>query len=115
MTAVALILLLFAGVCNGLMDAIAHHDVFKGHPFWGAGAWINKYKDGDPKKGPKFLGSTTFMVSLTDGWHLLKEIMVSDICMSIAILYGQGSDLVLLFISFRILFGIGFYCSYIRK
>ena len=35
-------------------------------------SWMNKWKDGCPKFGPRFLGSTTVFVFLTDGWHLMK-------------------------------------------
>lgn len=30
----------------------------------------NKWKDGDPRKGEKFFGSSRWFVSLTDAWHL---------------------------------------------
>jgi len=35
-------------------------------------SWMNKWRDGCPKFGPRFLGSTTVFVFLTDGWHLMK-------------------------------------------
>jgi hypothetical protein len=33
-------------------------------------SWNNKYKNGDPKQGPAFWGSTTVFVAFTDLWHL---------------------------------------------
>ena len=33
-------------------------------------SWKNKYKEDE--KTPKFFGSTTFFVFLTDAWHLFK-------------------------------------------
>lgn len=30
----------------------------------------NKWKDGDPRKGEKFFGSSRWFVSLTDAWHV---------------------------------------------
>jgi len=35
-------------------------------------SWVNKYKNGDPNQGPKYLGSTTFLVWTTDGYHLAR-------------------------------------------
>ena len=45
------------------------------------GSWKNKYKDNDPTKGPKFFGSTTFLVFTTDAWHFFQMIMLS--CLSL--------------------------------
>lgn len=35
-------------------------------------SWVNKYKNGDPNQGPKYLGSTTFLVWTTDGYHFTR-------------------------------------------
>jgi len=35
-------------------------------------SWKNKYKNGNPDEGPAFFGSTTFMVGITDGYHLMR-------------------------------------------
>lgn len=35
-------------------------------------SWKNKWKNGKKELGEAFLGSSTFFVWLTDGWHLLK-------------------------------------------
>jgi len=72
---ISLILILIAGIANGLMDAINFHDVLDGKKFWDIDtSWLRKYKDNDPSKGSKFWLSTTALVFLTDGWHLLKTI-----------------------------------------
>lgn len=43
--------------------------------FWDpAQSWMNKYKNGDPAQGAKFLGSTTYLVFMTDGYHLTRFI-----------------------------------------
>jgi len=46
-------------------------------------SWRNKYKNGDPLQGPKFIGSRTFLVWVTDLWHLSKTSML--LCFSFAI------------------------------
>ena len=74
---IALILIFISGCFEGFMDVLQfHYPKFeKKHKkadrlFWDAEiSWANKY---DENFKPKFFGSTTFFVSLTDGWHLFK-------------------------------------------
>ena len=41
--------------------------------FWSKeDSWRRKWKNGNPREGEAFWGSSTFLVWLTDGWHLLK-------------------------------------------
>jgi hypothetical protein len=48
---------------------------FIGHKYWdNRMAWRNKWANGNPLNGPRFLGSNTFLVYLMDGWHLAKAI-----------------------------------------
>lgn len=35
-------------------------------------SWRNKYKNGDPRQGPRFPLSTTVFVWTTDGYHLMR-------------------------------------------
>lgn len=72
------ILLFISAVAKSIMDKISFHystSIFpkltKAENFWNPQfSWRNKYKNGDPKQGEKFLGSSTIFVSLLDGWHL---------------------------------------------
>ena len=79
-----LLLVLLAGLSNGVMDTLQFHyskSIFrKDSLFWNpAMSWKNKYKTsgGELLKPltPKFPGSTTFLVWTTDGWHLFQMIM----------------------------------------
>jgi len=71
-------LLFISAVAKSIMDKISFHystSIFpkltKAENFWNPQfSWRNKYKNGDPKQGEKFLGSSTIFVSLLDGWHL---------------------------------------------
>jgi len=116
---ILLILILCAGFCEGLMDALQfHYDIsfFKNDLFWNPeNSWKNKYKDGDHLKGPKFLFSTTLFVSLTDGWHLMKLFRNILIFISLPLL-GFLSSSILIFLVYaiisRIIYGVGFYLSY---
>lgn len=75
-----LLLLFFAGMANGLMDALHFHEAWKYFDnalFWNPNtSWVNKWSIGEggvPIVGKeRFWGSSTVFVSLTDGWHLTK-------------------------------------------
>lgn len=77
---IGLVVILFAlfGVFEGAMDVLQfkiNESIFRdcNQQFWNPKfSWMNKWKDGCPKFGPKFPGSTTVFVFLTDGWHLMK-------------------------------------------
>lgn len=72
-----------AGAAKGAMDTLQFHfsaSIFArmNWDFWKPDlSWRNKYKDRDPAKGPRFPGSTTVFVSLTDGWHLMQMIYLA--------------------------------------
>ena len=67
-------------------------------------SWVRKYKRdafGSPvvlgydkrdaiRLKPRFFGSTTFFVALTDGWHKAK--LAKWVCISAAILVAAGAD-----------------------
>jgi hypothetical protein len=64
-------------ICDMLSD---HYSIsiFKNFSvfFWDKNfSWRNKYKDETPYQ-EKFFGSTTFLVWLTDGWHLFDFIRI---------------------------------------
>ncbi len=105
---------IIAGIANGLMDSIAHYDRFKGNSFWGKEAWQNKYKNGDSAQGARFFGSTTFLVWTTDGWHLMKEVMISSLCLAFSYSRHWISPLIV-YLIVRLLFGIGFCITYVKK
>lgn len=111
-----IICLWIAAICNGMMDSIAHHDVMKGNKFWGLDAWRNKYKNRDPLQGPKFWGSTTILVCTTDGWHLLKEGMITAICWGIATVLMDVSTMpfVVSWLILRLVYYVGFSISYFK-
>jgi hypothetical protein len=55
--------------CNGFKSVFPNAN----DQFWNAAvSWTNKYKNGCPLEGPKFTGSTTYLVSLTDAYHALR-------------------------------------------
>ena len=78
MIVVSLIFFMLAGIAEGIMDTLQfrfYKSVFKSQDqmFWNPDlSWQNKWKQGDPKFGPKFFGASTFLVFTTDAWHLFK-------------------------------------------
>ncbi len=113
-----------AGFAEGTMDAISfHYDKFqKVHPnaspqFWDPSlSWKNKWYNGNPNEGEKFLGSSTFLVWTTDGWHALKAVnRLTTIGGSIVITIGEkkkwtyyAKELLISYAANR----AGFYTSY---
>ena len=69
-------LFIIAAVSHGFADALAHGLRWEFPPthFLGKESWRRKYKNLDPSDGPAFIGSTTFLVFVTDGWHLSKAV-----------------------------------------
>lgn len=63
------ILVLFAGMCEGLGDKLAFHNT-SNNSFYGQNSWKNKYKNHDPAQGETFIGK--YFVFLTDGFHMAK-------------------------------------------
>lgn len=80
MVVLAFILLILSGVSKAVMDKTNFHyhvSIFNSwNPlFWNPElSWRNKYKKGLKGEGPKFFGSTTFLVWTTDAWHLFSFI-----------------------------------------
>lgn len=69
-----------SGVSDGTAETIKWHyskfnNVFpnSNKNYWNPEySWVNKYKDNDYTKGPKYFGSTTFLVWTTDGYHMTR-------------------------------------------
>jgi|2_EtaG_2_1085320.scaffolds.fasta_scaffold02313_2 hypothetical protein len=110
-----------AGLAEAIMDTVQFHygkSIFsKFDPyFWDPSiSWKNKYKDGKPEAGPRFQGSTTFFVGLTDGWHLAKLCRNLFLFIGIFFLAYTYCDLwsvVLHVILCRLIYGIGFTVFY---
>lgn len=127
---IGVILVLMAGMANGLMDDIQFHyseSVVSqwDEQFWNPEiSWKNKYAIDDhgalirPLKA-RFFGSTTFLVSITDGWHLLKFIFLLCLHLLIAILlinqrwtWKTVIKVIIAWLVIYIIQTIGFYFTY---
>lgn len=116
---IGIILVSIAGMSKAIMDNLQFHfnrsifkDVLKyNRKFWDPSvSWENKYKEGSMTE-PKFLGSTSYFVFMTDAWHLFQMIMFLCMFIGIAITsYYSGSFIfmVLKVAILRAFFGLTF-------
>ena len=74
-----IILLIISACANGVMDYLQFH-YYKNNTFWNPKlSWVNKYKNNDKKQGDRFPFSTTILVFLSDGWHLMQFCFLSTL------------------------------------
>lgn len=80
MTLLVVFLIFLSAISEAIMDKLSHsfhESIFKdlNDDWWDPTfSWRNKYKHRSPYLGPAFFGSTTFLVFLTDAWHLFKSL-----------------------------------------
>lgn len=83
---IAFIAVFFIAILQAAENVIQYHHkqsiFWRGDEFsfWGRNSWVRKWKYGNPELGRKFFGSTTFLVWLTDGWHLIKFLYLLLLC-----------------------------------
>ena len=80
-----------SGASDGVNQNLAHWRWGKGERFWDVKtSWKNKYKDWDAgDKSAAFPGSKTWLVFLTDGFHLTRTIDRTATLFSIGIAAGE--------------------------
>lgn len=98
---------IISGACVAVCDTLQFHYYdsiftrFK-EQFWNPTiSWRNKYKDHDAPtpKIPRFFGSTTIFVSLTDAWHLFKSLAKISLFISLYfLLLSDSKNLIIVFI-----------------
>jgi len=101
----SILLVFISGMCEGVMDTLSfHYKRFEAKhnakdKFWNPEySWLNKYNS---QMKPKFIGSTTMFVFLTDGWHLFKWLRNTLLFLGIGFALFYTSDLnVFIFCSF---------------
>lgn len=66
-----IVLVILASIFNVIMD-LSSEDLFKNN-YWNKNkSWTYKWKNGNISEGEAFPFSTTILVFLTDGWHLMQ-------------------------------------------
>jgi len=123
-------LIILSGIFKGFMDALRFHYSqsffinFKNEQFWNPNiSWLNKYNSvlyNDGIKFPKFFGSTTFFVWLTDGWHLLQMIYLNLLFLAMGMAFtnrfilitNDFYSIIIMTLIFSVLFKTAFEVSY---
>lgn len=113
---ISYILIIISAVAKAIMDVISEG---KWSGWWNKSeSWILsdkietlKWKDGDPEKGERFFGSSTFLVWLTDGWHLFQAIFLN--CLFVGLLLHDGwfnwfYDFLIIAVAYGIIFEISY-------
>lgn len=112
-----------AGFAEAVMDKLQFHynkSIFKGFRnqiFWNPKlSWRNKWKNGNKEEGERFLFSSSLLVGLTDGWHLMKSIRTLGLFLGLFFVVFEPIfiSLFYLFIAARILFGAVFTLTFNR-
>jgi hypothetical protein len=115
-----LLLLIGAGTANAIMDTIQFHfgiSIFKSRSNWwnNKTSWENKWKldaEGKPIVGkPRFFGSSTFLVFVTDAWHFFQFIMFTLFTIAILAYKPYATEwyfFIVDFIAFKLTFSAAF-------
>jgi len=81
---------ILGGLFKAIMDTLQFHynrSVFNKvdrRSYWDPQhSWKNKYLHGMAEYGPKFWGSTTWFVFVTDGWHLFQMLFLLSMTVSL--------------------------------
>jgi len=123
-------LIVLSAVFKGFVDVLKFHyrdsffSRFKNEKFWNPKiSWLNKYNEilwYERIKEPKFFGSTTFLIWLTDGYHLLQMIYLNLLFLAFGIAFStnfvlivnKGITILLSTIVFSLLFKTVFEITY---
>ena len=111
------LLCVLAGIAKGVQDTLAHYfdisvfnDPNKFNPaFWNPKkSSINKWDYTTGVKKEKFFGSSTFLVSFTDGWHLAQLAHLNPLILGVFIIgYNESFyGLVIGVLLYRVVFEI---------
>ena len=123
---ISIILMIIAGMFNATMDVLKtryNKSIFNNLK-WKWEKWVNpavshpnKWKNGNIEEGPRFFGSSTFLVWVTDLWHLSKMLMLLAIVFAMTFyqpIVAWYADWFILYCSFTIPFEI-FYSKVLIK
>jgi len=106
---VAGLLILLSGVFKGYMDSISEEKLAYRGKWWSKREGsLFKYKDEDPLKGPKFVGSTTIFVWTTDGWHLFQMLFLSCLDLALCLVSFDSYKVAIFFVLAKLLRGWSF-------
>ena len=115
------ITLALAAISKAIRDTLSYHfetSIFKYYnpKFWNPSiSWKNKYKNYPEDQKAKFFGSKTFLVWITDAWHLFDMLSYLFLAISFTIILPVNMDIVTaiaLFVVYILMFFISFEIIY---
>ncbi len=116
-TILGLLFVVASSISEAIMDNLQFHyhkSIFKFNPikfnqlFWDPStSWQNKYKENSMSE-PKFCGSTTIFVFITDAWHLFKFFRNTFLFIGLPLLSFGSMNIILAAILARIIYGLVF-------
>jgi hypothetical protein len=124
---ISVVLIIIVGIMNAIMDVLTTRwetSIFKRIKndkllnFVDPLSWENKWKNGDKSQGEKFLGSSTFLVFLTDLWHLSKTLMIvlgTLAAITYEPMFNAWIDAIILYASFTVTFQLFYEYIFIKK
>ena len=117
LTFLGLAFIILASISEAIMDKLQFHYhkcIFKQNPvkydqsFWDASiSWQNKYKENSMTE-PKFYGSTTIFVFLTDAWHLFKFLRNLFLFIGLPLMSIGPVNILISIIVARVVYGLVF-------
>lgn len=125
----SIIFIVLASICKAIKDTLNFHyenSVFRNcnaNYFNPAISWQNKYKTPQSywetkNRKPKFFGSTTFLVFLTDAWHLC-DFLQTIFCIVAIVVYSNivfcVVDVFILYCIFSVCFELIYRLLYVKK
>jgi len=119
----SVVLTIVSGFSKAVMDLSEEGKIkFKPSRYWiKSMSSPNKWKDGDPRKGEKFFGSSRWFVMFTDAWHLFGLIervgfIVTYVSIGILIMYSNWYWFMLLnYPLFALIFHLFYNSKILRK
>ena len=113
-----ILFLIISSISKSIMDILSFHyydSIFskiKNGKWWNPEiSWKNKWKNDDPTQGERFVGSSTFLVWVTDAWHFFQHIMILSFILSIVVyvpIFGFIVDFLLLYLIYTCTFELFF-------
>ena len=88
---ITIYLLIISAFAKSIMDTLHFHfdiSIFSNlkQSWWNPlTSWKNKWKNGDPKQGENFWGSSRWFVRFTDAWHFFQGMMITCLMLSIVL------------------------------
>lgn len=118
----SIIFIVLASICKAVKDTLNFHyntSIFSNcnaRYFNPTISWQNKYKE--DLKTPKFFGSTTFLVFITDIWHLCDFLQTISFIVAIVVyskIVFYVVDVFILYCIFSVCFELIYRLLYVKK